>query len=75
MTSQRKGGTPMEKVFLTINFDEEADRGRVEEVTKQFSGIHLFKQSVDMFFSGDKTHGEALLFQLGKLGYKMNVLH
>lgn len=65
----------MEDVFLTINFDEEADRGRVEQVAKEFSGIYLFKHSIGMFFSGDKTHGEALLFQLGKLGYKMNVLH
>ena len=65
----------MKQVFLTINFDDEADRGRIEEITKQFSGIYMFKHSNGLFFSGDDTTGEALLFQLGKLGYKMTVLH
>ena len=65
----------MKQVFLTINFDDEADRGRIEEVTKQFSCIYMFKHSNGLFFSGDDTTGEALLFQLGKLGYKMTVLH
>lgn len=65
----------MKQVFLTINFDDEADRGRIEEVAKQFSGIYMFKHSNGLFFSGDDTTGEALVFQLGKLGYKMTVLH
>ena len=65
----------MKQVFLTINFDDEADRGHIKEVADQFSGIYMFKHSNGMFFSGDDTTGEALLFQLGKLGYKMTVLH
>ena len=65
----------MKQVFLTINFDDEADRSRIQEVISQFKGIYMFKHSNGLFFSGDDTTGEALVFQLGKLGYKMTVLH
>ena len=64
-----------DSVFLTISFDDEADRSRIEEIASNFSGIYLFKHSNGLYYSGDKTTGEALLFQLGKLGYKMTVLH
>lgn len=65
----------MKQVFLTINFDDEADRGRIQKVVKQFSGVYVFKNSNGICFSGDETTGEALVFQLGKLGYNMTVLH
>ena len=65
----------MAQVFLTISIDEEADRSRIKEVVSEFTGVYMFKHSNGMFFSGDDTTGEALVFQLGKLGYKMTVLH
>lgn len=65
----------MSGVFLTIMFDEEADKKRVEQVVEKFSNVQMFKFSTGLYYSGDKTHGEALLFELGKLGYKMTVLH
>ena len=63
-----------ESVFLTIMFDEEADKEKVKEIAERFDGVYMLKFSTGLQYSGDKIHGEALLFELGKLNYPMQVL-
>lgn len=63
-----------ESVFLTIMFDEEADKERVREIAERFNGVYMLKFSTGLYFSGKKTEAEGLLFELGKLNYPMQVL-
>ena len=62
-------------VFLTIMFNEEVDYDAVKQIAEKYKGVYLFKHSQGLYFSGDSTKGESLLFELGKLGFPMQVLH
>lgn len=64
-----------DSVFLTILFDDDADRDRISQIAKKFSKIYMFKYSTGLYYSGDESHGNQLVSDLEKLGYKMTVLH
>jgi hypothetical protein len=62
------------KVFISILFTEECDWERVIKVVDKFKGANHFEYTHGVFYSGEYTYGEGLLFELSKLGYPMHIM-
>ena len=61
-------------MFISISFPGDCDWDRVIKVVDRFDGAHSFSFSHGVYFTGDADSGEGLVFELGKLGYKMVVM-
>ena len=61
-------------IFVSINFPGECDWEKVIEVVDRFDGAHSFSFSHGVYYTGDISGAEGLIFELSKLNYKMQIM-
>lgn len=59
---------------LSILFIGECDWDKVNKVCNKFNGCHCFSYSRAVYYNGDSTTCEAIIFELSKLGYPMHIM-
>ena len=64
----------MDKIFVSVSFEENTDWDDVIAVVDKFKDAHSFSFSKAVYYSGDYATAEIFIAELSKLGYKMKIM-